>query len=85
MVKLNYVPSNEEFVDGRYKVVIGVQCLNVQVKRLVEPLLKTGSRRTNNDLIMECDVFVRDKTQFIICLRFKSNLTHKIWTDLEWI
>jgi hypothetical protein len=47
--------------------------------------LKTGSRRTNNDLIMECDVFVRDKTQFIICLRFKSNLTHKIWRDLEWI
>ena len=85
VVKLNYVQSNEEFVDGRYRVVIGVQFLDNKVKALVQPLLKPSSRHTTDPLIMECDVYVRDKEEFIQSLQFKSNETEKIWNDLEFI
>ena len=53
VVKFNYIPSNEEFVDGRYRVVIGVQFL---VKALVQHLLKPSSRHTPDPLNIECDV-----------------------------
>lgn len=82
VVKLNYVPSNEEYVDGRYRVVIGVQFLDAKVKALVEPLLKPLSRRTSDPLVMDCDVYVRDKLEFIQSLQFKSDETEKIWKDL---
>lgn len=83
VVKLNYVPSKEEVVDGRYRVVIGVECFDEDVKALVVPMLKPGCRATSNPLIMNCDVFVRDKEEFIHSLKFKSQETEKIWQELN--
>ena len=82
VVKLNYVPGKEEKVDQRYRVTIGVEFLNQNVRALVEPLLKGGSRNTANPLVMECDVYVLDKKEFIECLIHKSNETRDIWTVL---
>jgi hypothetical protein len=82
VVKLNYVPSDEEFIDGRYRIVVGVEFMSEKVKAIVAPLLKASSRQTNDPLIMECDVFVRNKQEFIDCLEFKSEETQKLWKEL---
>ncbi|KAJ3308322.1 hypothetical protein HDV04_001377 [Boothiomyces sp. JEL0838] len=82
-VRLNYIPSSEEYVDGRYRVVVGVEFLNERVKGLVVPLLKDSSReQAGNALVYECDVFVRNKEEFIECLKFKSEETQKLWVEL---
>lgn len=85
VVKLNYVSAEQHPVDGRYRVVVGVEFLNQKVRGLVEPLLKSGSRNTTNPLIMECDVFVRDKLEFVDSLKHKSEETMKIWIELGYI
>jgi hypothetical protein len=82
VVKLNYVEGDEEFVDGRYKVTVGVQFLDQTVRSVVEPMLKQGSRNTTNPLVMECEVYVRDKNEFITSLKYKSEKTRKIWDEL---
>jgi hypothetical protein len=82
VVKLNYVPSNEDIIDSRYRIVVGVEFMNQKVKAIVAPLLKDSSRQTENPLIMECDVFVRNKQEFIECLVFKSEETQKLWEEL---
>ncbi|KAJ3319644.1 hypothetical protein HDV06_006137 [Boothiomyces sp. JEL0866] len=82
-VKLNYVPSDEEFVDGRYRVVVGVEFLNQRVKAIVAPLLKDSSKQSDNPLMLECEVFVRNKEEFIEALMFKSEETQKLWEELE--
>ena len=82
VVKLNYVPGKEEKVGLRYRVTVGVQFLSQRVRALVEPLLKEGSRNTDNPLVMECDVYVLDKDEFIESLIHKSNETNGIWNVL---
>ena len=63
--------------------MIGVEFFDERVKALVQPLLKPTSRlSTANPLIMECDVFVHGKEEFIQSLKFKSQETEKIWQEL---
>ena len=82
VVGLHYVSSDETLTDGRYRVMVGVQCLDNNVKQLVEPLLKQGTESTANPLIFRCPVFVRDKEEFIESLKFKSNETQDLWIEL---
>jgi hypothetical protein len=82
VVKLDYIRSDEEMLHGRHLVVIGVEFLNEKVRLVAEPMLKESSRHTDNPLIKECDVLVRDKDEFVTCLRYKSQHTLMIWIAL---
>jgi hypothetical protein len=82
VVGLHYVSSDETLIDGRYRVMVGVQCLDNKVKQLVEPLLKQGTESTADPLLFHCPVFVRDKDEFIKSLVFKSDETQILWNEL---
>ncbi|KAI9331606.1 hypothetical protein BDR26DRAFT_870091 [Obelidium mucronatum] len=86
VVKLNFCSADDDdAVDGRFRVVVGVQCLNAEVKAVVEPLLKEDAKQTENPLEFNCHVFVRNKQQFVESLIFKSNETCEIWQELGWV
>jgi hypothetical protein len=82
VIRLNYVTSEEEAIDGRYCVTLEIQCLEVDVAKLVEPLLKEGSKKTDI-LTFQCKVWVRDKIEFIENINFKSKETLKKWDELN--
>lgn len=96
VVKLNYIPPppplrntsnsvhHHEFIKeiGRYRVTVGVECLNSKVLDLVVPMLKNNSRISPlNPFMREVDVLVRNKDEFIKSLVYKSKETENIWKN----
>jgi len=69
--------STELILDGRYRVDLNVAVISAEYKEIIFNRLKTGSTRTDDELVMQTFVYILDPNVFNKCILWKASQIEK--------